>query len=538
MQKRLVQLFFAVMLFLGALCVRLALLTQSSGLSREAAVHNSESAVLAVSRGYVYDCRFRPLVNCDSRLAAAVKPETESLAQLPCVLGSGDRSGVFEKLSRGEIAVCAAEEAFESENIRTVRILVRYGRHSLAPHVVGYTDGDGRGVTGIEKYYDALLLRYSGRLLARCGVDALGNVLAGAPLTVVSEDYGCAGGVALTLDADVQRIAEEALNAFGVKKGAVVILDAKTSEIRAMASVPVFDRNSPQNSLDDPASPFINRAITPYSVGSVFKPVVAAAAMESGVSTGFSYRCTGKYVLNERNSFGCYRQEGHGVLDMCGGMAQSCNPYFINLALKVGAVPICSMGENLGLGQTVELADEWYAPAGLMPGAKELRSDAALCNLAFGQGTLLASPLQMAAVYAAIANGGVYRAPSLMQSIVDASGREIQRAELPHSRRVMSHETAKKLGALLRETVLNGSGRGAQPDCCAAAGKTATAQSGWLKETGEEVLHAWFCGYFPYENPRYVAAILKEDGKGGSTDCAPVFRRVAERVFSEQSASK
>ena len=166
-----------------------------------------------------------------------------------------------------------------------------------------------------------------------------------------------------------------------------------------------------------------------------------------------------------------------------------------------------------------------------MPAAYTLTSLQDLANLSFGQGELLASPLQMAAVYAAIANGGVYRAPSLMHAIVDAGGQVVQRAFLPTSRRVMSEETAERVGALLHYATENGSGRRAKPAGTTVAGKTATAQSGWYRDDGTEITHAWYCGYFPYESPQYSVAVLKEDGQGGSVDCAPIFRYIAEEIM-------
>ena len=95
----------------------------------------------------------------------------------------------------------------------------------------------------------------------------------------------------------------------------------------------------------------------------------------------------------------------------------------------------------------------------------------------------------------------------------------------------MSEETAQRVGALLNYTVENGSGRRAKPSNGTAAGKTATAQSGWFDENGVEVTQSWFCGYFPYETPRYAVTVLKENGEGGSADCAPVFRYIAEEIL-------
>lgn len=235
--------------------------------------------------------------------------------------------------------------------------MVRYGENSLAPHITGYIDGDGNGVSGIEKCYNDILLSYSGTLKARCGAAASGKLLEGAEITFLKDGYMSAGGVELTVDRDIQKLCESALGEFGIDSGAVVVLDSATSEIRAMASTPSFDRNAPEKSLNDSSSPFLNRAITPYSVGSVFKAVVACAALENGIPTSYSIVCNGKYDLNGEISFGCFKKTGHGNMNMYSAMAESCNPYFISLALKTGKENICAMGENLGLGQKIELAE-------------------------------------------------------------------------------------------------------------------------------------------------------------------------------------
>lgn len=530
MQKRVIVLFSLFALGFGLLCVQMLTVMGSAAVQSRAQASTSISAVVGTTRGYIYDCNMRPLVNCDTQLVAAVKPSVEALNEAGSVLVSEDKDTLYETVTSGKIAVAAASAPLETDNVQTVSRYVRYGENAPAPHVIGYTNADGDGVSGVEKSYNELLKSASGTLWARCGADALGRVLDGAALEIDADNYNSPTGVVLTLQYDIQRIAEEALEKFEVKAGAVVVLDTATSEIRAMASVPTFDRNDPAASLDASDAPFLNRAVTPYAVGSVFKSITAAAALESGYTEDFSYTCTGSITIGG-TTFGCLEHSGHGAQDMQEAMANSCNPYFVQLALHTGAEAVCSMGENLGLGAKIELSDGDYTKPGNMPAAYTLTSLQDLANLSFGQGELLASPLQMAAVYAAIANGGVYRAPSLMHAIVDAGGQVVQRAFLPTSRRAMSEETAERVGALLHYATENGSGRRAKPAGTTVAGKTATAQSGWYRDDGTEITHAWFCGYFPYESPRYSVAVLKEDGQGGSVDCAPIFRYIAEEIM-------
>lgn len=529
MQKRVIALFSLFAFCMGLLCVHMLTIHGNAAVQSRAEAARNISAAVGTTRGYIYDCNLRPLVNCDTELMVAIKPTLAALNMAGDVLQTENKDALFETISNGEIAVAQASSTLAAADVKTTSRIVRYGAHALAPHIVGYVNADGDGVCGIEKSYDDLLKSASGTLRARCGMDAKGRLLDGAALEISFENYNSPQGVVLTLDADIQRIAEGALQQFAFQTGAVVVLDVATCEIRAMASVPVFNQNHPADSLDATDAPFLNRAVTPYSVGSVFKAVVAAAALENGIQENFSYTCTGSIALGE-TVFNCHEHTGHGKQNLAAATANSCNPYFIELALQVGAPQICAMGENLGLGTKIELADGDYTKPGILPSATDVSSVQDLANLSFGQGTLLASPLQMTAVYAAIANKGIYRAPSLMKAIVDADGEIVQRAFLPGSRRAMSEETAARTGALLYYAVENGSGRRAKPAQTTAAGKTATAQSGWIGEDGNEITHSWFCGYFPYETPRYAVTVLKENGAGGSVDCAPVFQYIAQEI--------
>lgn len=270
MNKRVCALFFLLCLSFGVLFVKMAELCDGN-VSDVAASKNTVGVTVASSRGNIYDCKMRPLVNCDTVLKAAIKPCEESLSSIRVIVPESEIPSVYSTLSQGKIAVCASNAVFDEKNIKTAKTVVRYGENSLAPHITGYIDGDGNGVSGIEKCYNDILLSYSGTLKARCGAAASGKLLEGAEITFLKDGYMSAGGVELTVDRDIQKLCESALEKFDIDSGAVVVLDSATSEIRAMASTPSFDRNAPEKSLNDSSSPFLNRAITPYSVARFLK---------------------------------------------------------------------------------------------------------------------------------------------------------------------------------------------------------------------------------------------------------------------------
>lgn len=491
MLKRCAVLFTAFAFVMGLLIIKILSIDINIS-EKTASSNNSRHLVISESRGYIYDRDMEPLVN-----------ET-----------------VYEKKTK-------------LDNITNVSSLCsdRYSENQLCVHLLGHLDNSGKGVMGLEKCYDSILARYSGSIFVDYSVNAFGSVIGDNPIAEY-DNYLSKGGIVLTIDKNIQRLTELAMDNNNLETGAAVVLDVSTSEILALCSRPDFNQNELEKAVEGENSPFLNRAISEYSVGSVFKPVVAAAALESGISSDMSYTCTGKIQIGDL-IFNCHKKDGHGQLDMYNATAVSCNTYYINLSAQISVSSILSMAQNVGFGSKTELADNFYSDSGNVPSEDDINTSGARANLSFGQGTLLATPLQMAAVYAAIGNCGEYRAPTLMKAIVNEKGEEIEKVKLPASRRVMSKDTAKKIVEALTLTVKEGSGKNAMPRNCTAAGKTATAQSGWYLD-GIEVTHSWFVGLFPAEKPKYAVAILKENGNSGSSDCAPVFKELAELITATE----
>jgi cell division protein FtsI/penicillin-binding protein 2 len=510
----------------AAVLTRLAYL-QTGTRAAVAADTGEKTVAVAQSRGYIYDRNLVPLVNTETRNVAAVLlcGATRELVPGGAVLlhGSRDAQNVlvtFETETPVKETPC-------SVNVRTV---VRYGARQLCTHLIGYTDAAGSGVCGIEKSYDKILNDAAGNIGVSYTANGLGEAIAGVGIKIKDENYDSPAGVVLTIDVRAQRIAEEALYASEIKKGAAVVLAADTGEILALASVPAYNVNDVAASLQDPDLPFLNRALATYPVGSVFKPFVAAAAMEHGVICPENYECTGQTGVGEL-SFRCYSGVSHGEIGLSGAIERSCNCYFISLGQTLGAEALTETAALFGFGRQIRLTGDILSSAGNLPDKTRLSSPGALANLSFGQGELLASPLQLAAAFAAIANGGVYRAPYLTKALVDGTKKEYAYYKNETENRAASEETCKILSVCLRQNMLGGTGKTGASELFAAAGKTATAQTGDIKPDGTERLCTWFCGYFPYEAPRFVVAVFNEDGAFASEDCAPVFRAISEGIY-------
>ena len=330
-------------------------------------------------------------------------------------------------------------------------------------------------------------------------------------------------GMQLTISRPVQRAAE-AVAADTMTSGCILVLDTATAAVRASVSVPGYDPDDLAASLDAPDSPFLNRALESYAVGSVFKPVLAAAALEQGILP--ECECTGAVVVDGQ-IFRCAGGVPHGTVDMTAALEKSCNGYFIRLGQKLGAETLLQMSRQLGFGQEVPVAGALHADAGKLPSAGELAQSGQLANFSFGQGGLLASPVQIAAMMNTIASGGVYRTPFFVCGSVDETdGTPLETLAHPQSRRVMSAENAALLRKMLQQVVEEGTAQDAAGLEEGAGGKTGTAQTGQFTPDGTERKNLWFAGFYPAQQPRYTIVVLQDGQVSTEHSSAAIFARL------------
>ena len=527
MFKRVSLAFFGLSVVFGLLIVNLGIIIADIGSSPVTKAQSTKTYLLSSSRGMIYDRNMENIVNYESENFAVCLPTTNALKFINTYAPESEKNALYEALQSGKIGIFKTPVTFNKNDIKSFSLTNRYGENQPCVHLIGHLDENGVGVMGLEKAYNSLLSNQSGQLNALWSVDALGNVLLGEGITIKSDNYLSKNGIQLTIDLKIQEIAEKALENNNIDKGAVVILDSNTNEILAMCSSPVFNPLQLEASINDDNQPFINRAVTPYTVGSVFKPLVASVALENNVD--LTYNCTGTIKIGNTN-FNCSNHTAHGEVNMKTATEKSCNTYFIALGQQIGSEKLISLSSDFGLGKEIELADNFYLDTGNLPNFDSINSPQALANLSFGQGELLASPLQMAVAYSCFANGGYYRPPTLMKAIIDKNGSAVQKVNLPEKYRIISNSTIEKIDSFLEGVVTNGNGNKAFSTLISNHGKTATAQSGWY-ENGREINHTWFCGYFSAKERTYVVSIFKEDGISGANDCAPVFKEISEKIF-------
>ena len=481
---------------------------------------------LAQTRGTFYDCAMRPLTGEEQSVVAAVAPVTEAAAALAEILTSGGMAEVYPMLTKGvPFSLSLPELCASSPGIDVFQIDKRYQDQQTAACVLGYLNGDGTGAAGLERAFNEYLTEDAGEIAVSYKVDATGRILSGEGRRIDDTYYKKQRGVVLTIDKQIQQKAEKLAGKY-LKKGAVVVLEVPSGAIRAMVSVPTFSPNDVAASLTGEDSPMMNRALSAYNVGSVFKLVSAAAALENGHSPDEVYECNGGIPVTG-SLFRCFNGIAHGEVDMKEAIAQSCNAYFIHLMQSVPASEFLDMAEKLGFGRSTVLAPDYASAPGTLPESEELQNARALANFSFGQGSLTATPLQIAGLINAVASGGRYSEPYLVEALVDSSGNLTYQRESQEGTQAFGDETARLLQEFMEASVDHGTGEKGEPRIGGAGAKTGTAQTGVFRD-GEEIEQSWYAGFYPYGDPKYVIVVFGEDGEGGGSTCAPVFRELAD----------
>jgi penicillin-binding protein 2 len=440
-----------------------------------------------------------------------------------------------------------------TQDIRT------YPRGTLAAHAIGYVgqidaeelarlqvrgyrEGDLIGKSGLELWGEQYLAgQRGGKLVVLTPSGAITATLATAPVKPSQNLY-------TTLDIDLQAIVEKALSA-RTRLGAAVVMDVSNGNILAMASVPTWDPNRLSQRMtpaefralvNDPGAPLVNRVTQgAFPPGSVFKVVAFSAAIEKGLYTPNStFNCPGYWDgLGQNYRKVCWiysvASKGHGTLSLANALVQSCNVTFYQVGYKLYQTDpnlLPNFARAFGLGQVtgIEVAES----PGIVPDPSKgnFRAGDAV-NMVIGQGDLLTTPLQIANIMAAIANGGTLYRPRLVTRVASlADGTEKifpieTRGKLPVSattlaalRQALARVTTDKDG-----TAYNAF-RGAK---VSVAGKTGTAE---VLKAGEP--HSWFAAYAPADNPKIAVVVIAEHGSEGSTTAAPIVREIVEGYFA------
>jgi penicillin-binding protein 2 len=447
----------------------------------------------------------------------------------------------------------------------------QYAYGTLASHVLGYLKqwekgdissadkrafdhyiGDEKGIAGIEATMDEYLRGPEGSKTVL--KDEKGR-------TVGMLDYtkpGTGARVLLSIDARIQFLLENTLRRAG--RAAGVVMDVNTGEVLAMASVPDYDPNAFIPSIsreklieygsNPQLSPFTNRTIAPFEPGSTMKVPTAIAGAVQGIA-GRTFSCDG-FVPFGNHKIGCwiYNKNGgrHGSLRLPEAIQQSCNPYFNKMANAMGWKAMVDGCSLVGFGKKtgVELPNE---DTGILPGSRSWRAarpgavmtPALTAMMSIGQGDMLATPLQMAAMVSTVANGGKYFQPRLVKKVTADDGKvlvpDIPKLEVDLLQSGVKETDLSLIREGMRKAVNEAGGTAGKVrmEDIVVAAKTGTSQT---TDNGKKSNNSWIISFAPFDKPRYAVVILVQAGGSGGAVCGPLVNTVYTGLFAKENGMR
>jgi len=452
----------------------------------------------------------------------------------------------------------------------TVKPVRWYVYGSLAAHLLGYVgmpnnldrlpdirdfnfyEPDMEGKAQIELFLNDFLKGEPGARILQRNVKGIieGEVSRKEPVQ--------GNNVFLTIDARIQSFAEQALRAIG--RGAAVVVNPKNGDILAMASVPSYDPNVFIPAIaakdwgeltKDETNPLLNRAISAYAPGSTYKIPVSLAGLRAGVGDR-TFTCSGGVTYGDK-FMKCWvvdkRLPPHGTLHLQDAIKHSCNAFFYQYGNAAGIDQIVAVGNMLGLGQRSGIPLSGEAP-GVLPGPEWLAqrepqgrwTSGRTANTSIGQGDVLTSPLQMAMVASAVANGGTVFYPRLIDRVVAQDGTVVAqeparvRANLVADAGLTPEQIEKVRRGMWKVVNEEGGTAGrARIKGTEVAGKTGTAQF-W--RSGVKDNHTWFVSFAPYEDPKYAVVVFVQGAKSGGGVSAPIAAKILEDVLKTEDGGE
>ena len=511
---------------------------------------------VAERRGFIFDRNYSIIAGFDDAYNCMIDPSKiysaaisfeEAAKKISEFFINPDisKENILENLLQGKPFIVRISENINNDYMMSFRT---YKRHDSpnppAIHITGYVGKTGRGIGGIEEAYDDFLKKTSSKIDAVYDSNALRQSFGGSPIRIIDYGYNTKTGISLTIDINLQKKIEEIADRY-LNKGAIVVTSAQTGEILASVSRPDYSPENITDYIESENGEFINRAFSAFTPGSVFKTIIAAAALEENIKYyDGEYGCTGEIDAGGK-SFKCHKKSGHGVLTMCEAYAQSCNTYFMNLALEIGYDKIYAMAKKLGIGEKSFL-DGLNVKSGNIPDTID-PPPAFIANTAIGQGELLITPLEAARIFCCIANGGVMPELSLIKSFVFDD--KISDMQNYASKKVLRDDTVACLLEMTKACVDHGTGAAALPEYGTAGGKTSSAESGQYQSiktdaidpaTGEfktekvQIVHSWFSGYYPspsdFDTPRqiYAISVIAEGGVTENIKATAIFKEICD----------
>ncbi len=420
-----------------------------------------------------------------------------------------------------------------------------------------YLPGDLIGKQGLESKWEKYLRGKRGYRLIQ--VDAYGRQTQSSEKDWNFPSVAAIPGsdLVLTIDAELQKFVKKTFNG---KYGAIVVLNPRTGEILAQVSEPGFDPEMMQTGLSqedwrrltsNQFKPFLDKTTGgEFPPGSIYKPIIAMAALEEkNITPSTTYNCPGYFVLGD-SVFHCHKRGGHGLVNLKKALVSSCDVFFYHIGVDLGVDRIARYAKAFGLGARLGVRLNMERP-GLVPTSawKQLVhrfpwTAGDTPNISIGQGYNLMTPMQMASLYATIANGGTVWKPYLVKSVTNHVGETVleQRPQPLKSVGIISPKNFEIIRSMLHAVVEDpkGTGRNAAIPGRTVAGKTGSAQVVGLKKNRNQddvsrkwKEHAIFTAFSPVKNAEIVIAVVSQNdvvGGGGRT-AAPIAREIISKYW-------
>lgn len=489
-------------------------------LAQKQTVHSVD---ISTGRADITDCNLNSITGTENQFKTLITNETE-LQNIYEYIREEDRSLFYQRIQRQRQVVVDLVVPLQTQQIYTTT--KRYTQVNIAQHLIGYIDLDGNGIAGIERAFNEKLKDKGEKITVSFNVNGNGDIYGDVTPTVAENSQI----LSLTIDNPLQRL-REGIAKENIPNGSVVIMECSTGKIRAMASTPVYDANNIVEYLDDTDSPMVNKALQSYEPGSVIKPLWAAALLEQGLEKDDIYYCSGYTTVNG-HTYHCANNRAHGQVDLQQALIVSCNCYFIDRYIKDKGFVFSQMANQLGFGTELQLCDDYFTAAGNFPRTGEIDNLGVQSSICFGQGNFRLTPIHVAAFMNIFATDGVYISPQIAEGIYDkTTGAQLEKLYQFNGKRVLSRSTAQRIKEMLVQINEQGASSNAKPTYFSAGGKTGTAQTGRIKENGEEIFTAWYCGFYPADNPRYTICVTMYDGGESSYSAAPIFKKICDSIY-------
>ena len=552
-QKRLLTFIMLITFIFCVLAGRLAYvqLVQGRELQSKAADQWMRELPVTPARGKITDVNGKLLVSDYTTYSVYVRPRAVKDANAAAALLSStlemDKAKLYDKIKKGcvsEITIKKQVEKPQADALKTAGLdgiyLSEDAKRSyiygdFLTQVLGYTNIDGEGQEGLEKYYNKYLMGTKGYSLTQ--TDIRGEELSSNVTQYIPAIPGC--DVKLTVDYYIQSFAERAvenvMKQYNPLNASAIVMDAQTGGVLAMTTKNSFDLNDPPR--DDVARLMAlskNKMIVDvYEPGSTFKIFTTAAAVEENkVRMADRFYCPGHAVYDGQR-IKCWRTIGHGSEDFQQGVNSSCNIVFMALAQRLGTKTFYEYLNKFGFG-AVSGIDAYSESRGILLPEKTVKT-VDLVRIGFGQ-TIAVTPLQMVAGVGAVVNGGKLMQPRLVKEITDYSGKVVQLYNPVERRGVLSERASASMREILETAVRVGSGKNCYIEGYKIGGKTGTAQKykDGVIDRGKYI--SSFIGFAPADNPKYVVLVTVDEPQGylyyGSIVAAPAVKEIFQGIFT------